>query len=54
MDQLFEDSEDEDGGLGNAVPTPTEADVAERERKVEFEVALYQSERRVSRNSNPL
>ena len=54
MDQLFEDSEDEDGVLGNAVPTPTEADVAERERKVEFEVALYQSERRVSRNSNPL
>lgn len=54
MDQLFEDSEDEDGGLGTAVPNPTEADVAERERKVEFEVALYQSDRRVSSNSNPL
>ena len=35
IDQLFEDSEDEDGGLGTAVPIPTEADIAERERKVD-------------------
>ena len=35
MDQLFKDSEDEDGSFGTAVPIATKADIAERERKVD-------------------